>query len=80
MFQATTISSKWQMTIPKKIRESLGLKTPGKFMLEIADRKEKLIRIKERADILELAGFLKPKKGKSILKAREEMEKNYKRI
>ena len=80
MIQSTTITQKWQMTIPKKIRDLIGLSEPGDFLLEVVDKKEKLIKIKEKLDILDLAGSLKPLKKKGILEAREEMEKSYKRF
>ncbi|OGD54823.1 hypothetical protein A3J78_00800 [Candidatus Beckwithbacteria bacterium RBG_13_35_6] len=80
MIQSTTITQKWQMTLPKQIREALGFFTPGRVVLEVVDKKEKLLKIKKEPDILELAGFLKPVKGKSVLKAREVMEKTYQRI
>ena len=83
MFQATTITSKWQMTLPKKVRESLGLKEPGAFLVDVVDRKKKLIRIKKKKSILDLAGSipLRNKKGKklNVLKIRDMMEKNYER-
>lgn len=84
MIQTTTITQKWQMTLPKKIRILLGLKKPGAFLLEVVDKKEKLIKLKESPSILALAGSIpaKYKKGKNIdkLDLGEYMEKNYERI
>lgn len=84
MLQSTTITQKWQMTLPKKIRDLLGLESPGKFLLEVVDRKEKLVKISKRPSISALAGSIpaKYKKEKNIdkLDIREYMEKNYERV
>ncbi|MFH1602173.1 MAG: AbrB/MazE/SpoVT family DNA-binding domain-containing protein [Candidatus Shapirobacteria bacterium] len=80
MLQSTTITKKWQMTLPKEIRDLLDLKEPGSFLLELVDRKKKLIRIKKKIDILDLAGSLKSSKKKGVLEARSKMEKIYKRF
>lgn len=81
MLQSTTITQKWQMTLPKNIRDLLKIKKPGSFLLEVVDRKEKLIKIRRKASFLELAGSIpaKYKKGKNIdrLDIRDYMEKNY---
>lgn len=83
MLQTTTITRKWQMTIPRGIREILGLTDPGRFVIEVVDKKEKLIRIKKRPTFLTLAGSL-PAKNKDgqeleVEKVREIMENAYKR-
>jgi AbrB family looped-hinge helix DNA binding protein len=80
MLQTTTITQKWQMTIPKNIRDALDIREPGMVLIEVVDSKKKMIKLKKEKDILDLAGFLKPIKGKNALKAREEMEKNYRRF
>ena len=84
MIQTTTITQKWQMTIPRKIRDLIGITNPGTFLIEVVDKKEKVIKIKEKPSFLDLAGSIpaKNKKGKNIdkLDVREYMEKNYERI
>ena len=80
MMQTTTITKKWQMTLPKKIRDLIGITNPGAFLIEVVDKKEKIIKVKKTLDILDLAGSFKTVKGKSVLKAREEMEKSYRRF
>lgn len=84
MLQTTTITQKWQMTLPKKIRDSLGLEKPGRFLLEVVDPKEKLIKIKKEPNILDLAGSLpaKNKEGKrlDVVKIRDYMEEGYTRV
>ena len=83
MLQSTTITKKWQMTLPKNIRDLLGLKKPGVVLLEVVDEKEKLIRIKEKPSFMNLAGSLpaKNKKGEVLdeVKIRDYIEENYSR-
>jgi AbrB family looped-hinge helix DNA binding protein len=73
----TTITQKGQLTIPKKLRENYSLEEYDSVFLEEGTDH---IKIKATKDILDLAGKIKPKKKKHILKAREEMEKKYKRV
>ena len=74
----TTVTQKGQVTLPKKMREILGINEYDKVFVE-ADKDH--IKIKPTEDILDLAGKYKKKmKKKPILKAREQMEKNYKRF
>ena len=81
MLQTTTITQKWQMTLPKKIRDFLDLKDPGIFLLEVVNKKEKLIKIKKKPNFLSLAGSLsaKNKRGQrlDIVKIRDYIEENY---
>lgn len=84
MLQPTTITQKWQMTLPKKIRDQLGFRDPGAFLLEVVDEKRKLLKIKKKPSFMDLAGSIpaKNKKGRNIdkLDIREYMEKTYKRL
>ena len=79
MLIPTTITSKWQMTIPQAVRLSLGLDKPGRVLLEI-ERKEKKIRITKPVDFYALAGSLKPKKIINAVAIRDYMEKHYERV
>jgi AbrB family looped-hinge helix DNA binding protein len=80
MLYPTTITSKWQMTIPKQVRKILGLKRQGKVVIGVEPIK-KSFTIHQPPSILELAGTFYPKKnrGVSVLKAREYMERHYER-
>lgn len=84
MLYPTTITQKWQMTLPKTIRESLGLEKPGKVFIQTVDKKKKLLRIVSQPTLLDLAGSLPPKNkhGQKLdaVKIREYMEKHYKRL
>ncbi|MFC1790272.1 AbrB/MazE/SpoVT family DNA-binding domain-containing protein [Patescibacteria group bacterium] len=80
MMQMTTLTSKWQMTLPKQIREALDIRSPGKFLLEVVDLEKKYFRLKKTKDILDLAGKFKAPRGKNALRAREMMAKNYQRF
>lgn len=81
MLYPTTISSKWQMTIPKQVRKTLGLKRQGRVVIAVEPIK-KSFTISQPPSILDLAGTFTPKrnKGASVLKAREYMERHYERI
>lgn len=74
----TTVTQKGQITIPKSLRQKFGIKSFSKVYLE-ADKGA--IKITSSYDILDLAGKFKPKdRKKSVLSAREEMEKNFNRF
>jgi len=70
----TTITQKGQVTIPKKIRDFLGLKPFSKVIWEI-EKKE--VKVKSMPDVLDLAGKFKPKRKIPILKTREKLERKY---
>lgn len=77
MILQATVTQKGQVTIPKKFREKLGIKPYDKVNFE---EKEGYLKITPVVDILDLAGKYQAPKGKTALKAREKMEKNYKRF
>jgi len=72
------------MTLPKQIRNLLNLRKQGPVLLEVVDKKNKLIKIREKPSFLSLAGSLpvKNKQGKrlDVVKIRDEMEKNFIRV
>ena len=79
MLQVTTsVTKKWQVTIPASVRQALGLKKPGKVQLEV-NTKKKTIRIKPKVSFLKLAGILPPinPDGEKLKpeKIREQLEK-----
>ena len=75
----TTVTQKGQVTIPKKLRDELKIKTRSKVRVEKSKDYVKIYP-DDAPHILDLAGKFKVPKGTNILKAREEMEKNYKRF
>lgn len=77
MIYQSTITKKGQITIPKSLRDVLGLKPASKVSFEL-EKNKKGIKIKKEQDILDLAGKFKPK-GKVVnaLKVREMMSKHY---
>lgn len=75
---STTITKKGQITIPKPLRELLGLKADSKIILE-PENVGKIIRIKSALTILDLAGKFKPKEIKNAVKLRKVMSKSYKK-
>lgn len=74
---ATTVTQKGQITIPLELRNKLGFQKYGKVKLEAAADH---VKVYPQEDILDLAGNHKARKGKNALKAREEMDKGYKRF
>lgn len=62
----STLTEKGQTTIPKEIREHLGLR-PGDRMEFVADMPDRVILIRANRDIRELSGILpKPRKAVSL--------------
>lgn len=78
MLYPTTITNKWQMTIPDAARKLLGLNETGKVLIEVK-AKEKSFQIKKTPTIFQLAGTFKPAKKISALRTRELLEKHYER-
>ena len=78
MLFPTTITNKWQMTIPLAVRLALSLDKPGKVLLEI-EKEEKKIKIKSPIDFFALVGTFKPKKPVDAVKIRDLMENSYER-
>lgn len=76
MQMLTSITQKGQVTIPKRLRERIGLSTNSKVYIEVTGNSVKLT---PTYDILDIAGQLKPRQKKSILEARQLMEKSYNR-
>ncbi len=70
----TTVTQKGQVTLPKKLRDKVGIKKLDKVRIEQGNGYLKVIPTQ---DILEFAGIFKPKAGKSVLKARQKLEQNY---
>lgn len=78
MLSPTTITNKWQMTIPLAVRLALSLDKPGRVLLEI-EKEEKKIKIKKPVDFFDLAGTFEPKKPVDAVKIRDLMENSYER-
>lgn len=75
-----SITSKWQMTIPKAMRKAIGLRRPGRAVVTM-EPKRKAFTIEQPVAIFDFAEKYKPRKNKgvSVLKAREYMERHYER-
>jgi len=73
----TSMTQKGQVTIPKYWRDKLDLKPYDSVKIVGGDG---FVKVLPNEDILDMAGELKAKKGKTALKAREEMEKDYARV
>lgn len=78
MTSITTVTQKGQVTLPIRLREEFDLKPYDRVRIE---KGRGFIKVHPVEDILDLARKwkLKTPKGKNALKAREWMEKHYKR-
>jgi len=79
----TTVSSKGQIVIPKKLRDILKIKSQQSITISLDEKKKEVI-IKKEADILDLVESgqfpLRSKKSVSALKARDLFEEKYERF
>ena len=75
----TTVTQKGQVTLPKILREAVGIKEYDKVVIE--KDKNHLI-VKPTKDILDYEGTIIPQKNKnkSVLDARKALEKSYQRV
>ena len=73
----TTVTQKGQVTIPKSIRNQIGINLNGRVLVKSNNN---VVEISPTFDILDLAGTIIPKKMKTIDMARKAMEKHYVRI
>lgn len=78
MTYQTTITSKGQITIPKKLREALHLDTQKKLIVELEENQRGLL-LRPTEDFLEVTRKVKIAKKEDPLKAREYMERHYAR-
>ncbi len=79
MTYQSTMTSKGQVVIPKPVRDLLDIK-PNSRVVFTVDKKKKRVSVEPAIDILDLAGYFKPKKVISALKARALFEKHYERF
>lgn len=77
MTYKTSVTKKGQMTIPKKLRDALGIDENTQVEIEL-DQKNEVLKVKNIPDISEVKGMIKnPKTG--VMEARRKMEEEYKR-
>lgn len=82
MLYQVSLTSKGQMTVPKEIRDFLGLSLESLVVIDF-DKKTKTLQIKKPSSLLELGGIVNKKSKKPIKNAvalRDWTQKNYKRI
>lgn len=74
----TTVTQKGQITIPQAMRTALGLEPYDRVQIKMGDG---FVKVEPVEDFLDLARKWKIKvsKSRNALKAREWMEKNYRR-
>ena len=76
MVSITTVTQKGQITIPVAMRNALGIAPFERVQLRMGDG---VVEVTPVEDFLSMAGSIKPIKGRSALKARAWMEKNYRK-
>lgn len=79
MTYQTTVTTKGQITIPKKFRDMLKLNKFRKVEVEMQKDNQAVV-IKPALDFLEVARRIKVRKKIDALKAREMLETNYERV
>lgn len=81
MEYAMPITQKGQITLPKAVREMLGVSLGNKVLVSTNN---KAVSLSRAHDLMDKAGYIKAPKSKrtieGILKARELMEKTYVRV
>ena len=71
----TTLTSKGQLTLPKDIRDRLGLKSGDKLSCRVAGDDEIVIR-RKRLDVSELVGILHVPGKRATIEAMNEAAKD----
>lgn len=77
MVYNTTVTQKGQIMLRKELRDLLGIETNSR--VSVSRENDKII-VKRVPDFLSFAGKFPITRGKSVLEAREYMEKHYKRV
>lgn len=78
MAHQTTMTKKGQITIPKNIRDTLGLRAGGKLTVSL-EKGGRTIAIKPPQDFLAVARGIKTKKKVDPVRVRESLDKRYER-
>jgi antitoxin PrlF len=72
---ATTLTSKGQVTIPKEIRDALGLAPGDRILFRVKENGEVVVEVAD-VDLLALAGSLRPRrKGVTIDEMKETVRR-----
>ena len=77
MTYQTAITQKGQVTIPKKLRDELGIRRNSKVLVWL--EKGGKISMRPARTILDIAGSFRVVKPKNAVSLRKEMEKRYTR-
>lgn len=79
MTYAITITQKGQMTLPKSIRDHLGIATPDEVVVTF-DAQNRTLKFSSQPTFAELGSFINSKSSqpiKNAVKLRDWTEKNY---
>jgi AbrB family looped-hinge helix DNA binding protein len=73
-----TLTKKGQLTLPREVRERLGLKPLSRVSV-FFDEEKQMVQLQPQRDIVDLAGTIKSKKPFDAEKLRDKFEKEYER-
>lgn len=73
----TTVTQKGQVTIPKAIRDIVGITLNGR--VKVTADEDRVVLIPQKS-FLDMVPLMDAPSGKDALKAREYMAKHYKRV
>lgn len=79
MTYQATMTSKGQITIPKALREILGLSTAQKIQMSIMPDQAAMV-ITPASDFLKIAKTITPKRRLDVLKGRQAFATHYDRV
>ena len=79
MTYQTTITRKGQLTIPKGLREALGLELGRRVILE-QEKHSQRVKITAVPSLGSLAGSFRAKTPRDPIALRKRMERHYKRV
>jgi AbrB family looped-hinge helix DNA binding protein len=75
----STITRKGQLTIPKDVREFLGLRLGERVLIDL-DKRHRQVKITPLPTLEELAGSFRVKSPSHALVLRKKMERAYARV
>ena len=76
MYVTTAVTQKGQITLPKRMRELMGIKKYDRVKLTVSAG---FIKVESTEDILDLASKIRPKKRQSVITARQVFHRRYRR-
>ena len=76
MMYTSTVTQKGQITLPKVVRDRLGVKSKDVVILRVNKNQ---VMIESSEDVIDMAGSVKPIRGVDVLSTREGLESDFER-